>query len=869
MGSNMAEQHPVGFQWVIEAKERGAKVIHVDPRFTRTSAMADAHIQIRPGTDVAFLGGVVNYIFEHGEVFEDYVRHFTNGPVIIRPDFKDTDDEPDDAGAAGSDEDGGRVGSVPAGFFSGWNPDERAYELDTWAYNESASEATAGKSEQEADVSGEQAQGAHGMELSRGDPPDVDDSMQDERCVLQILRRHFARYTPEAVAEICGCAPEDVIAVAQALCENSGRERTSAIVYSVGWTQHTIGVQNIRTASIVQLLLGNIGRTGGGILALRGHANIQGSTDIPTLYNILPGYIPMPHPQSHPSLDEFVELNGPSTGAWGNLRNYMVSLLKAWWGDAATEENEFCFDYLPRINGDHSHYAMMLKMLDGGVKGMFCVGQNPTVGSANSKLMRLALAKLDWLVVRDFQPLESASFWKDSPEHESGEVRAQDIQTEVFFLPCAAHTEKDGNFTNTQRLLQWHHKACEPPDECRSELHWIYHLGKTIREKLSGSEDPKNRPVLDLTWEYPVQGPHDEPDAAEVLREISGRGADGSFLSSYDELKDDGSTAAGSWIHCGIYKDGVNQSARRAPYAGQNWIAHEWGWAWPKDVRILYNRCSADADGQPWSERKRYVWWDSEQQKWTGLGDTPDFPADKQPGYRPGPSAKALDAISGDKPFIVHPDGRGWLYAPTGLVDGPLPVHYEPQESPFTNPLYAQQRNPTRQVFPRPENPYHPTGNEQGADVFPFVLTTYRLTEHHTAGGMSRTVPYLAELQPEFFVEVSPALAAERRLEHGGWATVITARQAVEARVLVTERIKPLTIQGRTMHLVGAPYHWGGVGIVTGDSANELLPLVLDNNVHISEYKVATCDIRPGRRPRGRQRLELVREYRVRAGVKQ
>jgi len=629
-----------------------------------------------------------------------------------------------------------------------------------------------------------------------------------------------------------------------------------------------VGVQNIRTASIVQMLLGNIGRPGGGILALRGHANIQGSTDIPTLYNILPGYIPMPHPQSHPSLDKFVELNGPDTGAWGNLRPYIVSLLKAWWGDAATEENEFCFHYLPRIDGDHSHYAMMLKMLDGGVKGMFCVGQNPTVGSANSKLMRLALAKLDWLVVRDFQPTESATFWRDSPEHEAGEVRAENIQTEVFFLPAAAHTEKDGCFTNTQRLLQFHFKACEPREDCRSELHWIYHLGRTVRAKLAGSSDPKNRPILDLVWDYPLQGPHDEPDAASVLQEINGRAADGWFLPSYDELKGDGSTTCGSWIHCGIYKDGINQPARKKPHTEQNWIAHEWGWAWPKDVRIIYNRASADGDGEPWSERKRYVWWDERERKWTSLGDSPDFPPTKAPDYRPPDDATAMEGISGDKPFILHPDGRAWLYVPTGLVDGPLPVHYEPQESPFRNVLYAQQQNPTRQVFPRPENPYHPTEGEPGSSVFPFVLTTYRLTEHHTAGGMSRTVPYLAELQPEFFVEVSPQLAAERGLEHGGWATVVTARNAVEARVLVTERIKPLQIQGRTMHLVGAPYHWGGVGIVTGDSANELLPVVLDNNVHITEYKAATCDIRPGRRPRGPARLELVEQYRRRAGVK-
>ena len=852
MGSNMAEQHPVGFQWVVEAKERGARVIHVDPRFTRTSALADQHVQIRAGTDIAFLGGVINYIFEHGTWFEDYVRSFTNGPVIISEEFRDTEDG--------------------SGFFSGWNPQDGAYRIDTWAYDDTSDETAAGKDEQVADVSGEQAHGAHGMKLEHGDPPHLDPSMQHEFCAFQLLRRHFARYTPEMVAEICGCSPEDIVSVAQALSENSGRERTSAVVYAVGWTQHTLGAQNIRAAAIVQLLLGNIGRPGGGILALRGHANIQGSTDIPTLYNILPGYIPMPHPTAGPSLDQYVELNSPDTGVWGNLRNYVVSLLKAWWGEAATEENGYCFDYLPRIDGDHSHYAMMLKMLDGGVRGMFCVGQNPTVGSANSKLMRLAMAKLDWLVIRDFQPTESGSFWQDSPEHETGEVSAADIKTEVFFLPVAAHTEKDGNFTNTQRLLQWHWKGCEPPGEARSDLHWIYHLGKLIREKLSGSTDPKDRPVLDLTWDYPLQGAHNEPDAQHVLQEIGGRASDGSFLPSYDDLKDDGSTACGSWIHCGIYKDGVNQAARKKPRTDQNWIAQEWGWAWPKDVRILYNRASADPEGRPWSERKRYVWWDEEEGRWASLGDSPDFPATKNPDFRPGEGAKAVEAIRGDTPFIIMADGRGWLFAPTGLVDGPMPTHYEPHESPFQNPLYSQEQNPTRQVFARPENPYNPTGGEAGAEVFPFVLTTYRLTEHHTAGGMSRTVPYLAELQPEFFVEVSPQLAAERQLEHGDWATVITARQAVEARVLVTDRIKPLMIgtdPPRPMHLVGVPYHWGGVGIVTGDSGNELLPLVLDNNVHINEYKAATCDIRPGRRPRGRARLELVQEYRRRAGVKE
>ena len=776
MGSNMAEQHPVGFQWVMEAKERGARVIHVDPRFTRTSAVADTHVPIRPGSDIVFLGGIVNYIFEQDAWFEEYVQHYTNAPVLIREGFEDAD---------------------ASGLFSGWDSENGCYDTSSWAYDQIEQGGRAGRHERGSSVHGEQSHGAHGMKLERGDPPNIDPTMKHERCVLQIIKRHFARYTPELVAELCGCSEAQFLEVARALCENSGRERTSALVYAVGWTQHTVGVQNIRAASIVQMLLGNMGRPGGGIMALRGHANIQGSTDIPTLYNILPGYIAMPHPVSHPTLDTFIENNGPGTGAWGGLRRYFVSLLKAWWGDAATAENDYCFDYLPRIDGDHSHYAMMLKMLDGGVRGMFCVGQNPAVGSANGKLMRLALAKLDWLVVRDMRMIESAEFWRESPEHESGEARAQDIQTEVFFMPAAAHTEKEGCFTNTQRLLQWREKACDPPGDARSELHWIYHLGKVVREKLADSQLPRDRPILELTWDYPLLGPNDEPDASAVLAEIGGRDAHGQALPSYDELTDDGSTPCGSWIHAGIFAGGVNQAARRKPHGQQGPIAPEWGWAWPKNVRILYNRASADPEGRPWSERKRYVWWDSAQGKWTGVGDVPDFPADKAPGYRPGEGATGLEAIAGDKPFIVQPDGRSWLYAPAGLVDGPLPLHYEPHETLWRSPLYEQQQNPLRQQFPRRENAYDPAG--PGDLVFPYVLTTYRLTEHHTAGGMSRGLPYLAELQPEFFVEVSPALAAQTGLEHGGWATVVTVRAAVEARVLVTERLRPLRIQGRDL----------------------------------------------------------------------
>src|SRR3954471_18537666 len=637
MGSNMAECHPVGFQWVMEAKERGAKVIHVDPRFTRTSALADVHVPIRSGTDIAFLGGVIRYIIENGREFREYVKHYTNARAIINDEFRDTEDLD--------------------GVYRGRVPEENAYTSDSWSYKGVKIEATAGDPLQEGEVSGDQAHGAHGASapLPGGEPPSTDWDLEDPRCVYQITRRHFSRYTPEMVAEVCGIGEQQFLEVAEALCANSGRERTSAICYAVGWTQHTVGVQIIRAASIIQLLLGNIGRPGGGILALRGHANIQGSTDIPTLYDILPGYIPMPHPLSAGDLEEFVEKNGPSTGAWGSLKSYTVSLLKAWFGDMATQDNSFLFGHMPRIDGDHSHYPMLTRMVDGRCKGFIVAGQNPVVGSANSTLVRKALRNLQWLVVRDFSEIETASFWYDSPEVEADEVRPQDIATEVFFMPAAAHTEKDGTFTNTQRLLQWHHKAVEPPEDCRSELWFANELAKRLRERL---------PDAPLLQALNLQD--DPEDADGVLAEINGFKADGTPVASYNDLKDDGSTTCGSWLHAGIYADGVNQTARRKPHTEQNWIASEWGWAWPSNRRILYNRASARPDGAPWSERKRYVWWDADEGKWTSNGDDPDFPPDKAPDYVPDKDDTGTDAIRGTTPFIAHPDGLGWIYSPTG-----------------------------------------------------------------------------------------------------------------------------------------------------------------------------------------------------------
>jgi len=837
MGSNMAENHPVGFQWPMEARRRGAKLIHVDPRYTRTSAMANTYVPIRAGTDIAFLGGIVNYILENGRDFREYVVKYTNAPVIIHEGFKDTEDLD--------------------GYFSGWDPDKKKYVNATWQYQGMPTHGAAGEREMGATQGEAAGHGGAGGQLRHGEPPEEDETLEHPRCVYQLLKKHYSRYTPELVAEVCGCSKEQFLEVAEALCENSGRERTSAFCYAVGWTQHTVGVQYIRTACIIQLLLGNIGRPGGGVMALRGHASIQGSTDVPTLYNILPGYIPMPHAHAHEDLDEYVDLNASPTGYWGNLRTYLVSLLKAWWGERATSANDFCFDYLPRITGDHSAYQSVLGMLDGKVKGYLLLGENPAVGNANSRIHRLAMARLDWLVVRDFTEIESAAFWKDGPEIESGELVTEEIPTEVFFLPAATHVEKDGSFTNTQRLLQWHFKAVEPEGDCRSDLWFAYHLGRKVREKLAGSEEARDRPLLDLTWVYPTQGEHSEPSAEAVLREINGWDAEGKALMGYTELEGDGSTACGVWIYSGCFADEVNGPAKKVPGQEQTWVAPEWGWAWPMNRRIIYNRASADPEGKPWSERKRYVWWDEEQGKWVGE-DVPDFEETKRPDYEPPDGALGPDAIRGDHPFIMQPAGRGWLFAPSGVVDGPLPTHYEPHESPFSNPLYSVRSNPARQEFPRRDNEYAPPG--EGS--YPYVLTSYRLTEHHTAGGMSRTTRYLSELQPELFCEVSPELAAERGLEHGGWATIISARTAVEARVLVTERMRPLSVQGREVHQVGLPYHWGFRGLVKGDSANDLFPIVLDPNVHIQEVKAASCDIRAGRRPRGRGLPRFVEAHR-------
>ncbi len=826
MGANMAENHPVGFRFVMQAQERGATVIHLDPRFSRTSAMADVHVPLRAGSDLVFLGALIRYVIESERwradpFFREYVEHYTNGLYIVDPEFRDTEEL--------------------GGVFSGYDPQRHRYDTATWGFAGAGDGADSAKHDAQDEQTHEGGGGG-------ADPRRVERAatLDDPRCAFQVVRRHFARYTSAMVERSCGVPPELFLRVAETILANSGRERTTSFAYAVAWTQHTTGSQMISASALLQLLLGNIGRPGGGILALRGHASIQGSTDIPTLYNLLPGYIPAPSASgNHGSLDAFIAAERLETGMWHELPSYLISLLKAWYGDAATPENDFAYDLLPKIGGDHSFQWMLTAMRDGTMRGLLCLGQNPAVGGQNTILARRALAALDWLIVRDVHEIETAAFWYDAPEVRGGELRTDQIGTEVFFLPAAIGPEKEGSYTNTQRLIQWHDKGIEPPDDARSDAAFMVDLGRRLKALYADDDSPRGRSIAALTWDYPsatggaVSLVSPEPEMRAIVEEINGYTvADGRPVPGYAALRDDGSTACGCWIYSGLVgTDGRNRARDRQGGAGEG---SGWGFAWPNNVRLLYNRAAADPQGQPWSERKRWIWWDAAQGRWDGH-DVPDFPETKRPDYRPSRGAQGLDAHPGDAPFVRLADGLGALFAATDLRDGPLPTHYEPWESPVPNYLYPDHdRSPIAIPFTRADNPYHAIGDPR----FPHILTTYRLTEHHTAGGMSRWLPWLAELQPEGFVELSPELAGELGIATGDMVAIGTLRGEVATRALVTARLQPLRIDGRILHQVGMPWHFGTGGLARGASANDLVPLIEDPNSRIHQGKALTCNVR-------------------------
>ncbi len=844
MGSNMAECHPVAFRWPLKAKtDHGAVLMHVDPRFTRTSALCDIHAPIRAGTDIVFLGAIINHVINSKRwntdpFFKEYVVNFTNAATLVNPDFKDTEDL--------------------NGLFSGLSADGKAYSNASWSYQRNPAAAPAvAEAKTFTDLLLQRVPGR----------PRTDPTLKNAHTVFQIIRKHYRRYTPEMVEKICGCPREKFLQVAETLLNNSGRDKTSNITYAVGWTQHTVGVQIIRTAGMLQSLLGNIGRPGGGVLALRGHATIQGSTDIATLYHSLPGYLNMPDARkNHESLKDFIltEAVPLSTSYWGNYPKFAVSYFKAQFGDASTKENDFGYDYHPKITGDHSHLPMMVDMMAGKIKGFFVMGQNPAVGGQNARFQRKALSKLDWLVVRDFYETETAAFWRNSPEIKSGELKQSDIKTEVFFLPAAGVAEMEGTFTNTQRLVQRHDKAVDPSDDARSDLWFTYHLGKVLQKLYKNSPKDHDWPIMNLHWNYEPLPEEvadfrikDEPSAYKVMKEINGyTWADNKPLPSFANLKEDGTTVCGAWIYTGIIpEEGKNNAARRQ---GDEWISPNWGFAWPANRHIMYNRASADPQGRPWSEKKKLVYWDPNADsgtkdasgnpiigKWVApSGESVDFQLTKAPTARGKDNGIGFDWLGGNDPFIMRADGKAWLFAPSGLVDGPMPTHYEPYESPTANLLYKQQSNPVAKTWKVEGNPYHKVADPE----YPIVISTYRLTEHHLSGTMTRWLPWLAELMPELFCEISPELAAEKGIKNAEYMTIRTARGEVQARALVTRRMRPFTIDGKTVHEIGMPWHWGWQGRAQGDVVNNLSALVADPNVSIHEGKVFTCNVHAGKR---------------------
>ena len=857
MGSNMAENHPVAFRWPMAAKvEHGAKLIHVDPRFTRTSAVADIYAPVRAGSDVAFLGGLVNYVINDDRwnkdpFFRTWLVHYTNAPMVVSEEFQGAEDN--DGVFSGLMEYTGGVPEWPYNAFA------QQYEDRTWQYagTRPGEQGRAGATAQSGEVPTIQS-GTEPASKPRppGPPydplvrsllnprPQRDETLQNPRCVFQILKRHFSRYTPEMVARVTGCPQDTFRRVAQTILDNSGADRTTSFAYAVAWTQHTNGPQIIGCCALLQLLLGNFGRPGGGIMALRGHASIQGSTDIPTLYHSIHGYLAHPSGlKNHDTLADYLATETVPRGYWANTPKFVVSYLKSMYGTAATAENDFGYAWHPKILGDHSHMATFAAMNEGKVRGMLCIGQNPAT-SLNAKLERTAMGKLEWLVVKDNWIHETATFWKNAPEVQDGSVNVADIQTEVFFFPSAQVAENEGTFTNTQRLLQSFFKAADPPGDCRTDLWFTYQLAVRLKKLYGGSTAPRDQGFKHLTLEFEHDNQHErergEPAAMKILKEINGYyTADPSkHLTGFGELRDDGSTTCASWIYCGVFPaPDRNLAASRQPDPpGQPGAHLNWGWAWPANRRLLYNRASADLQGKPWSERKRWIWWDGS--RWTGY-DVPDFAPTKAPTAPAQPNGIGLDALSGTDPFIMKADGVGWLYVPSGLVDGPLPTQYEPVESPVRNPLYKQQSSPVLKYWKQEGNPLSSVADP----AFPYVITTYRLTEHYLSGAMSRWLPHLSELMPEVFVELSPELAQEKGIQNLDWVVISSPRARVRAKALVTRRMQPLQIDGRTIHQVGMPWHWGYEGVVKGDAANELTSLVGDPNVSIHEGKAFVCNV--------------------------
>ncbi len=790
MGGNAAEAHPCGFKWVTEAKHhRGAKLMVVDPRFNRSAAVADHYAPIRAGSDIAFLSGVVNYLLTNNKIHTEYVRHYTNASYLVREGY-----------------------SFNEGLFSGYDEEKRTYDRSTWEYEI----------------------GPDGYAVR-------DMTLQHPRCVFQLMKQHFAPYTPEMVSRICGTPEDKFLRVCEWVASTANGERSMTIMYALGWTQHSHGAQNIRTAAMIQLLCGNIGIPGGGVNALRGHSNVQGITDVGTLTAAIPGYLALPRDdeptlESHLAKRKFTPLQPNQTSYWQNYPKFFVSFLKSFYGDKATPENSFGYDWLPKLDVAYDCLRMFETMFQGKVNGLICQGFNPLMAIAHKNKSIAGLSKLKFLVSIDPIETDTARFWENHGEF--NDVDPSKIQTEVFMLPATTFVEEEGSLTNSSRCIQWKWRAADPSFEARSDLVILADLFTRIR-KLYEEEGGKGaEPLLNVSWEY--ANPLD-PTPDELLKELNGkaladlRDAEGNIirrageqLASFGEMRDDGSTDGSMWIYTGVYGPNGNFSQRRdnSDPSGLG-VYPNWGFSWPANRRIQYNRASADPQGRPWSEAKKYMYWDGS--RWTGP-DVPDYVPTIPPERATGP-------------FIMNPEGVSRLWVRGLMADGPFPVHYEPFESPVENPLFPKIKgNPAARVFATDLDVF---GDPK---EFPIVATTYRLTEHFHY--WTKMVHMNAVMQPEFFVEMSEELAKEKGIKPGDMVKVWSNRGTVKGKAVVTKRLRPLTINGKVVHSVGLPLNFGFIGETKKAAPiNSLTPPVGDANAQTPEFKAFLVDIEPIRGP--------------------
>jgi formate dehydrogenase major subunit len=806
MGGNPAENHPCGFKWAVEAKrQRNAKTIVVDPRYTRTAAVSDLFLQIRAGSDIAFLGGVINYALENQRVAREYIVNYTNASFVVKDGFKLPED----------------------GLYSGYDSANQTYDKSTWNYEE-----------------------AGGQQSAKSDaPPSLpqnvlfDPKLEHPRCVYQLLKRQYSRYTPEMVERVTGIPKDQFLKAAEMFTSvraNGDMKKVATIIYAVGWTQHSFGSQNIRAAAMLQLLLGNVGRAGGGVNALRGHSNIQGATDMAGIFDNLPGYLKVPTPADKDFASWMTRVTPKSSkpkewdsfNYYSNTPKFAASFLKAMYGDSATKANGWAYDYLPKVDREYSWAHIWDDMYRGKVKGLLAFGMNGVAIGPNSQKNIDALKKADWLVVCEIYPDETSEFWK-SPGITTDQMK--NIPTEVYRLPGAGFAEKDGTFVNSARWLQWKWAAVPPPGDCQLDQAILAKIFLKVRElyKKEGGKFPD--PILNLTWNH--LDPNN-PSLTELAKELNGRAISdvtdapsqttikaGQQLPGFSFLRDDGSTSCGNWIWCGSWTEAGALTQRRGTDDPSGLgIYPNWGWAWPMNRRVLYNRASCDLDGKPWDPDRRQVWWNEAQKKWLGA-DVPDFKPDSAPKDHMGP-------------FIMNPEGIGRLFVPlAGMADGPFPEHYEPFESPVANVLHpGQANNPVVKKYSTDMDKYGTP--EQG---FTVVCTTYRLTEHYHY--WTKNNPMNVQLVPEMFVEIPVELAADLGIKGGANVKVTSARGTYLAKAMVTHRIKPMMIDGKKIYQIGIPIHQGYRGIQADAGreaktlANLLSPTVTDPNAYTPEFK--------------------------------